>query len=86
MPAAAGTRPRPRPTLQRSSDAKFLAWPAACIRSVSDDYTAEKSAITATVSWVQIDRGEYAEDAYNLVAAPRREGVCGRDNYTGRRE
>ena len=29
-------------------------------------YTAEKSVITATVSWVQIDRAEDAEDAYNL--------------------
>jgi arylsulfatase len=39
---------------------------------VSDDYTAEESVFTGTVTWVQIDLAEAAEDADHLVTADER--------------
>ena len=56
------------------------------VSRLASDPLAASCPLTATVSWVQTDRGEDAEDAYNLIVAPRREGVCGRDSYTGRRK
>jgi arylsulfatase A-like enzyme len=40
--------------------------------SVSDDYTGETSRFTGTVSWVQIDLGEDAEDADHLITPEER--------------
>ncbi len=40
--------------------------------SVSDDYTGETSRFTGTVSWVQIDLGDDAEDADHLITAEER--------------
>jgi arylsulfatase len=39
---------------------------------VSTDYTAEESVFTGTITWVQIDLGEAAEDADHLVTAEER--------------
>ena len=41
-------------------------------RPVSDDYDAEGSVFTGTVSWVQIDLGEDAEDADHLITPEER--------------
>jgi arylsulfatase len=40
--------------------------------SVSDDYTGETSHFTGTVSWVQIDGGEDAEDVDHLISPEER--------------
>jgi arylsulfatase len=40
--------------------------------SVSDDYTGETSHFTGTVSWVQIDLGEDAEDVDHLISPEER--------------
>jgi arylsulfatase A-like enzyme len=39
---------------------------------VSDDYTSEASGFTGTISWVQIDLGEDAEDADHLITSDER--------------
>jgi arylsulfatase len=39
---------------------------------VSDDYSGESSAFTGTVTWVQIDLGEDAEDADHLISPEER--------------
>jgi arylsulfatase len=39
---------------------------------VSDDYSGESSAFTGTVSWVQVDLEDGAEDADHLISHEER--------------